>query len=197
MSRWNYANALAHGSITCGKIILQYYSAYCMQLKEIDKTRYRRHLNVVFAAIAAALLVLAPGISTLYIQLLGNPEESHFFHNLAGVVTAAGIVIYVLNRLRSHPFMFEVVYVWDLKQQLNRIHRKQRKIEAAVEKDDRDAMIILNFQYRGSKQLYELDDNTITMQDLLGKIRHLDKRMEATGPGLSTDSYEPAMLNRF
>ena len=168
-----------------------------MQLKEIDKTRYRRHLNVVFAGIAVALIILTLGISTLYIQLLSTPEKSHFFHNLAGVITAAGIVIYVLNKFRSHPFMFEVVYVWDLKQQLNRIHRKQRKIEAAVENNDHDAMIILNFQYRGSKQLYELDDNTITMQELLGKIELLDKRMEATGLSVSTDSYEPAMLDRF
>ena len=104
-----------------------------MQLKEIDKTRYRRHLNVVFAGIAVALMILSLGASTLYIHLLSNSEAPHFFHNLAGVVTAAGIVIYALNKLRSHPFMFEVVYVWDLKQQLNRIHRKQRKIEAAVD----------------------------------------------------------------
>jgi hypothetical protein len=181
----------------CGKIILQEYLVLDMQLKEIDKTRYRRRLNVVFAGIAVALIILTLGISTLYIQLLGNAEESHFFHNLAGVITAAGIIIYILNKLRSHPILFEVVYVWDLKQQLNRIHRKQRKIETAVENNDHDAMIILNFQYRGSKQLFELDDNTITMQDLLGKIGLLEKRMETAGLSLSTDTYEPAMLNRF
>jgi hypothetical protein len=93
--------------------------------------------------------------------------------------------------------MTEVVYVWDLKQQLNRIYRKQRKIEAAVENDDQDAMIILNFQYRGSKQLYELDDNTITMQGLVSKIKVLDKRMKAAGLSTSTDEYEPGMLDRF
>jgi hypothetical protein len=168
-----------------------------MQLKEVDKTRYRKHLNVVFVGIAVALIILSLGSSTLYIQLLSTPEEPHFFHNLAGVVTAAGIVIYALNQLRMHPFMTEVVYVWDLKQQLNRIHRKQRRIDAALENNDHDAMIILNFQYRGSKQLYELDDNTITMQELLGRIRQLDKRMQAAGLDLSTDAYEPAMLDRF
>jgi len=168
-----------------------------MQLKEIDKTRYRRHLNVVFAGIAVALIILTLGSSTLYIHFLSTPEESHFFHNLAGVVTAAGIVIYLLNKLRTHPFMLEVVYIWDLKQQLNRIHRKQRQLEAAIEKGDHDAMIILNFQYRGSKQLYELDDNMITIDSLLSKIHVLDKRMEAAGLGLSTDAYEPSMLDRF
>ena len=168
-----------------------------MQLKEIDKTRYRRHLNVVFAGIAAALIIITLSASKLFIYLFSNPEDSHFFHNLAGVVAAAAIIIYALNKLRPHPFMFEVAYVWDLKQQLNRIHRKQRKIEAAVEKNNHDAMIIMNFQYRGSKQLYELDDNTITMQGLVSRIRLLVKRMEAAGLSSSTDSYEPAMLDRF
>ena len=168
-----------------------------MQLKEIDKTRYRKHLNVVFAGIVIALIIIALGSSTLYIHFLSTPEQPHFFHNLAGVITAAGIVIYVLNKLRSHPFMLEVVYVWDLKQQLNRIHRKQRKIEAAVENNDHDAMIILNFQYRGSRQLYELDDNTITMDSLLSKIRVLEKRMQTAGLSLSTDAYDPAILEKF
>lgn len=168
-----------------------------MQLKQIDKTRYRKHLNIVFAGIAIALITITLVTSTLYIQLLSIPNESHFFHNLAGVITAAAVVIYVLNKLRQHPFMYEVVYIWDLKQQLNRIHRKQRKIEAAVENNDPNAMIILNFQYRGSKQLYELDDNTITMEGLVSKIRLLDKRMEAAGLSLSTDLYKPAMLDQF
>jgi len=146
---------------------------------------------------AAALLIITLGTSTLFIDLFSSPEASHFLHNLAGVAAAAAIVIFVLNKLRQHPFMFEVIYVWDLKQQLNRIYRKQHKIEAVVEDNDRDAMIIMNFMYRGSKQLYELYDNTITMEGLLSKIRLLDKRMEAAGLDLSTDSYEPAMLDRF
>jgi len=168
-----------------------------MQLREINKTRYRKHLRIVFAGIAAALLIITVATSTLFIYFFSSPEASHFFHNLAGVATAAAIVIFVLNKVRQHPFMFEVVYVWDLKQQLNRIYRKQHKIEVLVEDNDHDAMIIMNFMYRGSKQLYELDDNTITMEALLSKIRILDKRLEAAGLSLTTESYLPVMLDRF
>ena len=168
-----------------------------MQLREIDKTRYRKHLRIVFAGIVAVLLIVTLAASTLFIYFFSSPEASHFFHNLAGVVAAVAVVIFVLNKLRQHPFMSEVVYVWDLKQQLNRVYRKQHKIEALVEDNDHDAMIIMNFMYRGSKQLYQLDDNTITMEGLLGKIRVLDKRMEAAGLSLSTESYYPAMLDRF
>ncbi len=168
-----------------------------MQLREIDKSRYRKHLKMVFAGMAAALMIIAVSTSALLIYLFSTPEASHFMLNLAGVVIAAVVVFFVLTKLRQHPFMFEVVYVWDLKQQLNRIYRKQRKIEAAVEKGDHDAMIIMNYLYRGSKQLYLLDDNTITMEDLAINIQTLDRRMEAAGMSISTDSYNAAMLDRF
>ena len=168
-----------------------------MQLKEIDKTRYRKHYKIVFAGIAFVLLIIAPATSALFISLFSNSEGSYLFHNMAGVLVGVAIITFLLNKFRQHPFMVEVVYVWDLKKQLNQIHRKQRKIEAAIEHNDKDAMIIMNFMLHGSKQLYELDDNTITMEDLLIKIKVHDERMEAAGLSLSTDSYNPSMLERF
>ena len=168
-----------------------------MQLREIDKKRYSKHYKVIFAGIAFVLLVIAPATSALFISLFSNPEGSYFFHNLAGVVVGVTIVGLLLTKFRHHPYMVEVVYVWDLKQQLNKIHRKQRKIEAAIENNDKDAMIIMNFMLQGSKQLYELDDNTITMEDLLKKIQVHDERMQAAGLSSSTDAYNPAMLKRF
>ena len=168
-----------------------------MQLREINKIRYRKHYRMVFGGIAIVLLIIGPAISASFISLFSNPEASYLFHNMAGVVIAAAIVAFVLNKFRQHPYMYEVVYVWDLKQQLNRIHRKQRKIEAAIENNDKDAMIIMTFMLHGSKQLYELDDNTITMEDLLIKIQAHDKRIEEAGLSSSTDSYNPTMLERF
>lgn len=168
-----------------------------MKLREIDKTRYRKHLRIVFAGIAVALLIIALSFSTVIIQLFSTPDVSHFWHNVAGVAVAAVIVAYALNKIRHHPYMAEVVYVWDLKQQLNHVYRKQRKIEAVLENSDHDAMIIMNFMYRGSRQLYLLDDNTITLEDLQIKIQVLDKRMIDAGISTSTDAYSPAMLERF
>ncbi len=168
-----------------------------MKLKEIDKARYSKHLKIVFACIVVILLVITLGVSTLIIQLFSTPDVSHLWHNLAGVAIAATIVVFILNKLRPHPFMLEVVYVWDLKQILNRIYRKQRKIEAAAENSDHDAMIIMNFQYRGSKQLYQLDDNTITIDNLVAKMVSNDHRMEAEGMNLSTDSFEVELLEKF
>ena len=168
-----------------------------MQLREIDKARYSKRLKWVFAGIVAALVVITLVASTMIIRFFSTLEAPHFWHNLAGVAVAATLVVFILNKLRYHVLMDEVVYVWDLKQQLNRIYRKQRNIEAQAEAGDHDAMIILNFQLRGSKQLYELDDNTITMDDLRTRMLVNDRRLEAAGLSQSTEAYDPAMLDRF
>jgi Protein of unknown function (DUF3087) len=168
-----------------------------VQLKEIDKTRYRKHLRIVFTGIAIALAIIALISSTVIIHFFSTPDVDHFWHNLSGVVIAAIIVAAVLHRLRGHPYMTEVVYVWDLKQQLNRIHRRLNRIEPKTADGNHDAMIIMNYMYKGSKQLYELDDNTITMGALNSKISVLDEKMQAAGIDTSTDSYRPGMLENF
>lgn len=168
-----------------------------MKLKEIDKARYRKHLNIVMFSMAVALIIIAQGTSALFIYVFSQPDASHFYHIIAAVAAAAAIVIYVVNKYRHHTYMTEVVYVWNLKQQLNKIQRKQRKIKPAVESDDKDAMIVMNFMYRGSKQLYELDDNTITIEDLDLLIKALDHRMERAGLSLSTDLFKPGLLDQY
>ena len=122
-------------------------------------------------------------------------DESHFWLNVAGVVIAVAVVVTLLQKLRSHPFMKEVVYVWDLKQVLNRIYRRERKLKVAVEAGDPNALIIMNFFYRGSKQLYELDDNLVTIDALADKIRYHDKRLVEAGLTTDTDTFDPAMLD--
>ena len=168
-----------------------------MKLRQIDKTRYRKHYRIVFAAIVIALIAISLVSSTLLISWLSSPDESHFILNLAGVVVAVLLVLYALYRYRDHPFMDEVVYVWSLKKQLNLIYRKQHKIEPLIEDNNVDAMVIMNYMYQGSKQLYELDDNTITMDDLAIKTIHLNTKLEEKELKLSTDDYYSGLLSQF
>jgi hypothetical protein len=168
-----------------------------MHLKDIDKSLYRKRFRIVFVAIVVVLTIVSLGTSTLLIALLGAPGESHFWLNVAGVVVGAAVVVLTLIKLRQHPYLREVVYVWDLKQQLNQIYRKQRKIEPLVEENDPDAITIMYFFYRGSQQLYELDDNTITMDTIGLKLRALERRIGGLGITVTTDSYSKAMLERF
>ena len=168
-----------------------------MKLQDIDKTRYRKHLRVVFASIVLMMVTISLLSSRLLIQLLSTPEAPHFYHNLAGVILAGVITVLTLKRLRRHPYMFEVVYVWDLKYQLNRIYRKQHKIEPLLNENDVNAMIIMNFMYKGSKQLYTLDDNTITIDALNLKINGLDQRISDANLDISTDDYDPSLLDEY
>ena len=180
-----------HGKV---RILKRYW---LMKLRQIDKNRYRKHYKIVFSAIVIALIVISLVSSTLLISWLGSPDESHFILNLTGVVVAALLVLYALYRYREHPFMDELVYVWNLKKQLNRIYRKQHKIEPLIEDDNLDAMVIMNYMYQGSKQLYELDDNTITLDDLAIKTRHLNTKLEEKELKLTTDDYTSGLLAQF
>lgn len=168
-----------------------------MKLTPIDKTRYRRHLNLVFVGCALVLAALSLAISQLLIRVFPSPDGGHFHWNLLGVVAGALILGGGLSRLRRHPFLAEVVYVWELKQQLNKISRKQRPIEAAARQGDKNAMLALQFCYAGSRQLWQLDDNTIVMDELAAKQAELDRLAERHGLVLNADDYDPRLLERF
>ncbi len=168
-----------------------------MQLRPIHKETYSKRYKIIFAAIVAALFLIAVTTSTLMIQMFGHPQSSNFSLNLIGVIIAGLVVGGVIYRQRNHPYMNEVVYVWNLKQSLNRIYRKQRKIEPLVDDGHVDAMIIMNYAYEGSMQLYTLDDNTITMNELVIKLNHLKEKIEEAGLEISTDQYDPGMLDQF
>ncbi len=167
-----------------------------MKLQEIDKSRYRKHLNMVIAALIVSLMVMALSFGQLLIMLLGG-DGDHFIFNLSGVALAGGLCLWVLYRFRQHEFMTEVVYVWQLKQGLNKIYRKLRKIEAAKEEGDLNAVVILNFYYAASSQLFKLDDNTITMDSLQLEVNKLQALIEEKDLKVTIEDYNPSMLKAF
>lgn len=168
-----------------------------MKLREIDKQRYSKHYKIVFAAIATALIIISIASSTLLIRWFSTPDETHLILNMTGVAFAGLLSAYALYHFRDHAFMEELVYVWKLKNQLNRIYRKQRKIEPLIEDNHVDAMIVMNYMYQGSKQLYELDDNSITLNNLTNKSERLSARIKENGLQLTTEDYHADLLGQF
>lgn len=166
-----------------------------MQLQQIDKATYRKRLNKVTLAIIAAMLLFAIGSSSLLIELLGQPGKSNFWFNLTGAVLAAAIVGYSLYRSRHSEYMQEVWYTWQLKQELNRIYRKSAKLKAAVDLNEINALIIMNFNLRGSIQLYELDDNDLTLSELKQELTTFEKKLAEMAVNISTDDYRTELLN--
>lgn len=168
-----------------------------MKLHNIDKIRYRKHLNIVIVIGIIALASLSLTISQTAIYFLTDREGSHFWLNISGVVIAMLIIASILKKYRQHEFLTEVVYVWDLKHQINLIHRKNRQLNQAVEDDNVDAMLAMFFYYKACRQLYKLDDNTITLSSLNQKSNELDIKLKSLNISLDENDYNQQILKAF
>jgi flagellar basal body-associated protein FliL len=168
-----------------------------MKLENIDKTRYRKHLNRIIWISIISLIVLSLSTSSFAIYLLNDGETSHFWINVAGVVVAVVIIASILTKYKQHSFMYEVAYIWDLKQVLNQIHRKSKKINLAVAENNVTAITIMYFYYKACLQLYTLDDNTITLSSLNIKAAELDSQIESLNLTITTDNFDSDRLSAF
>ena len=137
-----------------------------MQLIEISKARYRRHLNLVIVGCICGLVIGSLVISQTLIGLFPDESGSHFNWNLLGVVMASVTIAWLLNKYRTHDFMTEVVYVWDLKQSLNKINRRMSKLKAASLKGNLNAVLAIHYSYAASRLLWQLDDNCLTPSNI-------------------------------
>ena len=168
-----------------------------MKLIKVDKARYRKHLNIVIVvciiALTAGSLLIAQGLITVF----PDPDGSHFHWNLLGVILTSLAIGMVINQLKSHDFMIEVVYVWRLKQVLNKITRKMRKLEEASNDGDVVATQIIHYSYAGSRLLWELDDNNIVMEELLIKQSKLDNLAEQYQIELDADNVDLKALDNY
>ncbi|MGF1721370.1 DUF3087 domain-containing protein [Vibrio kyushuensis] len=168
-----------------------------MQLQNIDKQLYRSRLNIVIVGCIASLAISSLAISQTLIQLFPSGTGSHFHWNLLGVVVSAIALATILIKLKTHPKMREVAYVWDLKQALNLVSRKNRKLLAAAKEGNADAMLALQFSYAGSRQLWQLDDNTITLDTLNESQLRLDNWAEEFDVTLDIANYHSDLLQGF
>jgi len=165
-----------------------------IELKDIHKATYRKHLKIISIAGVSLLLFLSLSISALLIYVIGDLPESNFKLNLAGVVIAAGLCGAGLYVNRQHPFMHEVYYVWQLKQALNRIYRKTAQLEKALNENQKNAFIISLYHLEGSEQVYFLDDNTLTMDELKQQKQALEEKIAHAGLQISSADYHPDLL---
>lgn len=190
-----------------------------MILKDIEKTVYRKRLNIVIVSFIASLLVLSlvygQGLIALFADSVNMPvpaapvteiagelapeaaPANNFKFNFFGVLMALLTCAFALHRLKTSTFFTEVYYVWQVKQQQNYIYRKLKKIKAAAKNDDVDALIILNFYYASLKQIYLLDDNTLTMSKLNKDIAELDEQIKSKQLTISTEQYQQTMLTAY
>jgi hypothetical protein len=187
-----------------------------MKLKDINKKIYRSRLNQVIVGFILSLAILAIAFGAILIALFTDPlavdnitvsnvnaaiesggEGSNFKYNFLGVILALLACGAILQKLKNKPFFDEIYYIWQLKQIQNTIYRRLKRIKKASLDGDESALIILKFYYESLKQLYILDDNTITMSTLESDISKLDKLITESGKEIHVDQFTQAMLSSY
>jgi len=136
-----------------------------MSFRQINKDQYNRRLKTTFFAICAYMLVTALAISSCLIYFFGRQNEN-FWLNASGVIVAGLGLFAIYRQVKNHPYLQDIIYIRAIKTQLNYIYRKQKKLQAAAEQGDPTAMAVLDYSYRASAYVYQLDDNTLTMDEL-------------------------------
>lgn len=168
-----------------------------MELQQIDKTQYRQRLNMTSVITVAALIIFALIYAQILIHFFADGESSNFKFNLMGVIFAIITAVIGFNMVKAHPYLYEVKYVWDLKQLHNKIYRKLHQIKKAAAANNQDALVILNYYYQVSKLLYTLDDNTLTLDTLDSDIDKLAHQLADNNLSVSTADFDVSLLTKF
>lgn len=169
-----------------------------MKLHTIDKAVYRKRLNIALVSAIAILLISSLAVSNILIMLYGSSVDGdNFWWNLSGVAVGAAIVASIFKLMVNKPFMAEINYVRKLKRELNRIYRSSGKLNPAIEANNETALTISYFNLQASKQVYQLDNNTLTLDDLNENIRALDEKLETLGLNISVEDYNPELLSQL
>ncbi|MCR9989048.1 MULTISPECIES: DUF3087 domain-containing protein [Vibrio diabolicus subgroup] len=174
-----------------------------MEIKKINKDIYKKKVNLVIGGFVALLAISSLAFSTLLIVLFGNtevvPEQStgNFHWNLIGVLLAVATSLSLLNQIKTRPYMEEVLYVWKLKQLHNKIFRKLKSIKAAASNDDVKALTTLKFYYTTQQQVFELDNNTLTMSSVNKELEAIEQIEAEQSLDLDTTSFKESWVDTY
>lgn len=168
-----------------------------MQLINIDKTRYRKHLNIIISGFITTLLVLALVFGQLLIAGFAQEGVNNFRYNLLGVVLSLLACAAILHTLKHSDFFKEIYYVWQIKQVQNLIYRKLKKIKAAANKDDINALVILSFYYQSLQQVYQLDDNTLTIAKVNKDLSDLQQTIASKNLNINAEQFDKKLLSSY
>lgn len=170
-----------------------------MKIQDINKADYRKKLNQITVAFIIIFATLAIVFGAILIAIFAQPvaegaTASNFKYNLAGVIMALVTMAMLANSLKKHVFVQDIYYVWQLKQLHNRIYRKFKDIKQAFEQGNDQAKIVLAFYYKTLKQVYELDDNTLTIANVNAEITRLQQQFGEQGFEQLAAKFDKSML---
>ncbi|MEZ9310843.1 DUF3087 family protein [Vibrio sp. F13] len=174
-----------------------------MKLQKINKEEYRKKMNLLLVSLVGSLALFAIVFGTILIELFGSAtsitgESTGNFHlNVLGVILSVALNAFIASRVKGHEYFKEALYVWNLKQIHNQIYRKLKRIQPKAEQGDRDALTILYFYYTTQKQVYDLDNNTLTIKTVQQSLDNILEVSEKWSIELDIEAFSKDLIAKF
>ena len=174
-----------------------------MKLQKINKEEYRKKMNLLLVSLVGSLALFAIVFGTILIELFGSAtsitgESTGNFHlNVLGVILSVALNAFIASRVKGHEYFKEALYVWNLKQTHNQIYRKLKRIQPKAEQGDRDALTILYFYYTTQKQVYDLDNNTLTIKTVQQSLDNIVELSDKWSIDLDIEEFSKDLVAKF
>lgn len=174
-----------------------------MKLQKINKEEYRKKMNLLLVSLVGSLALFAIVFGSILIELFGSVgsvtgEATGNFHlNVLGVILSVALNAFISSRVKGHDYFKEALYVWNLKQTHNQIYRKLKRIQPKAEQGDREALTILYFYYTTQKQVYDLDNNTLTIKTVQQSLDNIVELSEKWSIELDIETFSKDLVAKF
>ena len=174
-----------------------------MKLQKINKEEYRKKMNLLLVSLVGSLALFAIVFGSILIELFGSVgsvtgEATGNFHlNVLGVILSVALNAFIASRVKGHNYFKEALYVWNLKQIHNKIYRKLKRIQPKAEQGDREALSILYFYYTTQKQVYDLDNNTLTIKTVQKSLDNIVELSEKWSIELDIETFSKDLVAKF
>ncbi|MCX2760182.1 DUF3087 family protein [Vibrio sp. Sgm 22] len=174
-----------------------------MKLQKINKEEYRKKMNLLLVSLVGSLALFAIVFGSILIELFGSAgsisgEATGNFHlNVLGVILSVALNAFIASRVKGHDYFKEALYVWNLKQTHNQIYRKLKRIQPKAEQGDREALTILYFYYTTQKQVYDLDNNTLTIKTVQQSLDNIVELSEKWSIELDIKAFSKDLVAKF
>ncbi|MEZ9598169.1 DUF3087 family protein [Vibrio sp. 10N.286.46.A8] len=174
-----------------------------MKLQKINKEEYRKKMNLLLVSLVGSLALFAIVFGSVLIELFGSAgsvtgESTGNFHlNVLGVILSVALNAFIASRVKGHDYFKEALYVWNLKQIHNQIYRKLKRIQPKAEQGDREALTILYFYYTTQKQVYDLDNNTLTIKTVQQSLDNIVELSEKWSIELDIEAFSKDLVAKF
>lgn len=159
-----------------------------------DPSSYRRKARIISVVMAGQLIVFG----MLFAQLLTATFGSSLWLNALGVFLGLLATSLTFAVLRERPWMREMRYVWQLKDNLSRVSGYLGTLRREMEQGNAVALHVMAFYHQGMAQLAELNGRTLDDDaELIAERLKVRQLREEKGLPERVEEFDPHDLAAF